>query len=67
MAEHMKISLLDPRWREQRDRVMQEKKEQEQVFAEGKRIANGHSICSVWIRYEVKTRKIEGEGGGSFY
>ena len=36
MAEHMKISLLDPRWREQRDRVMQEKKEQEQVFAEGK-------------------------------
>ena len=36
MAEHMKISLLDPRWREQRDRVLQEKKEQEQVFAEGK-------------------------------
>lgn len=35
MAEHMKISLLDPRWREQRDRVLQEKKEQEQVFAEG--------------------------------
>ena len=32
----MKISLLDPRWREQRDRVLQEKKEQEQVFAEGK-------------------------------
>ena len=36
MAEHMKISLLDRRWREQRDRVLQEKKEQEQVFAEGK-------------------------------
>lgn len=36
MAEHMKISLLDPRWREHRDRVLQEKKEQEQVFAEGK-------------------------------
>ena len=47
MAEHMKISLLDPRWREQRDRVMQEKKEQEQVFAEGKSSATGHSICRV--------------------
>ncbi|XP_027038507.1 splicing factor 3A subunit 1-like isoform X3 [Pocillopora damicornis] len=40
MAEHMKISLLDPRWREQRDRVMQEKKEQEQVFAEGMSIGS---------------------------
>lgn len=40
MAEHMKISLLDPRWREQRDRVLQEKKEQEQVFAEGMSIGS---------------------------
>ena len=38
MAEHMKISLLDPRWREQRDRVLLEKKEQEQVFAEGEEL-----------------------------
>ena len=35
MAEHMKINLLDPRWREQRDRAMQDKKNQEEVYAEG--------------------------------
>lgn len=36
MAEHMKINLLDPRWKEQRDRAMSEKKTQEEVYAEGK-------------------------------
>lgn len=46
MAEHMKISLLDPRWREQRDRVLQEKKEQEQVFAEGKNVQCFICACS---------------------
>jgi splicing factor 3A subunit 1 len=35
MAEHMKINLLDPRWKEQRDRAMSERKTQEEVYAEG--------------------------------
>ncbi|XP_028399684.1 splicing factor 3A subunit 1-like [Dendronephthya gigantea] len=33
--EHMKISLLDPKWKEQRDRFEAEKKQQETVFASG--------------------------------
>ncbi len=33
--EHMKISLLDPKWKEQRDRFEAEKKQQESVFASG--------------------------------
>ena len=33
--EHMKISLLDPKWKEQRDRYEAEKKQQESVFASG--------------------------------
>lgn len=35
--EHMKISLLDPKWKEQRDRYEAEKKQQETVFASGER------------------------------
>ena len=34
--EHMKISLLDPKWKKQRDRYEVEKKQQESVFAPGK-------------------------------
>ena len=34
--EHMKISLLDPKWKEQRDRFEAERKQQESVFASGK-------------------------------
>ncbi|CAB4001968.1 Splicing factor 3A subunit 1 [Paramuricea clavata] len=33
--EHMKISLLDPKWKEQRDRFEAEKKQHESVFASG--------------------------------
>lgn len=35
MASHMKISLLDPRWKEQKEKAIEEKRQQEQVFAEG--------------------------------
>ncbi|KAK3727492.1 hypothetical protein QZH41_006432 [Actinostola sp. cb2023] len=40
MAEHMKINLLDPRWKEQRDRALNDKKTQEEVFAEGMAIGS---------------------------
>lgn len=33
--DHMKISLLDPKWKEQRDRHLEEKKQQETVYASG--------------------------------
>ena len=35
LQEHLRISLLDPRWREQRDKERREKMEQEAVFAHG--------------------------------
>ena len=35
MAAHMKINLLDPRWKEQKEKAIEEKRQQEQVFAEG--------------------------------
>uniref|UniRef100_A0A293MY77 Splicing factor 3A subunit 1 n=1 Tax=Ornithodoros erraticus TaxID=265619 RepID=A0A293MY77_ORNER len=35
MQEHMRIGLLDPRWVEQRDRAMQERMQQDEVFAPG--------------------------------
>lgn len=35
MQEHMRIGLLDPRWVEQRDRAIQEKMQQDEVFAPG--------------------------------
>lgn len=38
MQEHMRISLLDPRWVEQRDRSMHEKLQQEEVYAAGSSI-----------------------------
>ena len=40
VAEHMRISLLDPRWVEQRDRQLQEKMTQESVYAPGSAIEN---------------------------
>lgn len=40
MEEHMRIGLLDPRWVEQRDKQMQEKMAQEEVFAQGSSIEN---------------------------
>ncbi|CAG0883335.1 unnamed protein product [Darwinula stevensoni] len=35
VQEHMRIGLLDPRWLEERDRMVQEKVNQESVFAPG--------------------------------
>ncbi|XP_066916018.1 splicing factor 3A subunit 1-like [Clytia hemisphaerica] len=35
MESHMKIALLDPRWKEQKEKAIEEKRQQEQVFAEG--------------------------------
>lgn len=35
VQEHMRIGLLDPRWVEQRDRAIQEKMQQEEVYAHG--------------------------------
>ena len=49
MAEHMKINLLDPRWREQRDRLMAEKKTQEEVFAEG--LLAPCDLCVAYVNY----------------
>lgn len=38
VQEHMRIGLLDPRWVEQRDRAIQEKMQQEEVYAAGSAI-----------------------------
>ncbi|RWS06912.1 splicing factor 3A subunit 1-like protein [Dinothrombium tinctorium] len=38
LQEHMRYGLLDPRWVEQRDRAIQEKMEQEEVYAPGSAI-----------------------------
>ena len=35
MAEHMKINLLDPRWKELKQRSADEKRQHEEMFAEG--------------------------------
>lgn len=35
LTEHMRYGLLDPRWKEQREKTMQEKQQQEEVFAPG--------------------------------
>lgn len=43
--EHMKISLLDPKWKEQRDRYETEKKQQESVFASGECHVPQYSSC----------------------
>lgn len=40
MAAHMKISLLDPRWKEQKEKAIEEKRQHEQVFAEGVHIGD---------------------------
>ncbi|KAI2809692.1 splicing factor 3a, subunit 1 [Blomia tropicalis] len=38
LQDHMRFSLLDPRWVEQRDRTIQEKIQQEEVYAAGSAI-----------------------------
>lgn len=35
MASHMKIMMLDPRWKEQNEKAIQDKRQQEQVLAQG--------------------------------
>ena len=40
MQEHMRIALLDPRWREQRDRALEEKKKHEDPYAPGIDVGN---------------------------
>jgi len=40
MQEHMRIGLLDPKWIEQRDRVLAERREQEEVYAQGSAISD---------------------------
>ncbi|KAK7933855.1 hypothetical protein WMY93_004751 [Mugilogobius chulae] len=35
MQEHMRIGLLDPRWREQRDRSIRDRQTEDEVFAPG--------------------------------
>lgn len=47
VQEHMRIGLLDPRWVEQRDRQIQDKINQETVYAPG----ICHSICRDLIAY----------------
>ena len=43
MESHMKIALLDPRWKEQKEKAIEEKRQQEQVFAEGIMVYSGPS------------------------
>lgn len=38
LESHVKISLLDPKWREQQERLIREKREQEEVYAAGSSI-----------------------------
>jgi splicing factor 3A subunit 1 len=46
VQEHMRIGLLDPRWVEQRDRQIQDKINQETVYAPGICL----SVCAViWV------------------
>jgi len=40
IQEHMRIGLLDPKWIEQRDRAMAERREQEEVYAQGSAISD---------------------------
>lgn len=40
IQEHMRIGLLDPKWIEQRDRAIQERREQEEVYAPGSAIGS---------------------------
>jgi splicing factor 3A subunit 1 len=40
IQEHMRIGLLDPKWIEQRDRALAEKREQEEVYAPGTAIGD---------------------------
>lgn len=46
LQEHMRIGLLDPKWKDQRDRQMMEKVNQESVFAAGK---HENSVVTVSI------------------
>ncbi|XP_062503859.1 splicing factor 3A subunit 1-like [Corticium candelabrum] len=38
--EHMRYGLLDPRWREQKNKEIEEKREQEEVFAAGTSVSS---------------------------
>ena len=50
MDSHMKISLLDPRWKEQKEKAIEEKRQQEQVFAQGNVcFQNQYSIKSISV------------------
>jgi splicing factor 3A subunit 1 len=40
IQEHMRIGLLDPKWIEQRDRAIAERREQEEVYAQGSAIGD---------------------------
>ena len=40
IQEHMRIGLLDPKWIEQRDRALAERREQEEVYAQGSAISD---------------------------
>jgi len=40
LQEHMRVALLDPRWREQRDRALEEKKRHEDPYAPGIDVSN---------------------------
>jgi len=40
IQEHMRIGLLDPKWIEQRDRALTERREQEEVYAQGSAISD---------------------------
>ena len=40
IQEHVRIGLLDPKWIEQRDRALAERREQEEVYAQGSAISD---------------------------
>ncbi|KAL5269193.1 hypothetical protein ACHWQZ_G002874 [Mnemiopsis leidyi] len=40
LQEHMRVALLDPRWREQRDRALEERKRHEDPYAPGIDVSN---------------------------
>lgn len=35
MANHMKVNLLDPRWKVQQEKLIEEKRQQDDVLAQG--------------------------------
>jgi len=51
LQEHMRIGLLDPRWKDQRDRQLMEKQNQESVYAPGKAININTNIVLYGVCY----------------